>query len=356
VSRVSATALIVAVLSVVAYATPAAAANNSIVLAYFGDCQFLGAQAGSGKTVKIEWRDADGSLKSKHSVTSTSAGNFLSRCEPNEEIERGDTIKTTIGTSSRTLTIPRLTARFNRSTSELTGWTDPGLNFTVTTYYYYGGFDLYAVETAYVSAQYDGFYDLGYDESLVGGNDWGEVNWQSLRGDMVVRTFNVPGMTIWLRKAIVNVVGGAGTNVGITLKSGDDVISQTGGNLWEANNAFFFFDGDGERVKTQVGNEVIADFAPDAHFVLPNITATINKSNDSVAASCGLDPGAGVLVRVHPRDNSKLGQRFGTTNSSGVYLANFAKSPAYNIVAGNKVEVYCKVASGDIVARMFTAQ
>src|SRR5690242_20358455 len=80
---------------------PVDAANNVVIHGTFGGCQFGGSNAGSGKTVKIEWRDADGNLKSKHSVTSNSSGNFTTRCEIAEDIEAGDVLKTTIGTSIR---------------------------------------------------------------------------------------------------------------------------------------------------------------------------------------------------------------------------------------------------------------
>src|SRR5438105_12086469 len=106
-------------------AAPVAAANNVIVFAYLGDCTFSGANAGSNKIVKIDWRDSDGNLKSKHSVTSNGSGDFFTKCEPDELIEAGDVLKTTIGTSNRSFTVPKITAQVDRNADTVAGKVAP---------------------------------------------------------------------------------------------------------------------------------------------------------------------------------------------------------------------------------------
>jgi hypothetical protein len=64
--------------------------------------------------------------------------------------------------------------------------------------------------------------------------------------------------------------------------------------------------------------------------------------------------GHGILVSVRKRDLSTGASRAGFTDSSGSFVANFAASPVYDIVSGDKVDVYCKNGVDDEAAQTFT--
>jgi len=98
-------------------ASPAAVSASLAVRlnAYYGDCSFGGTQAGSQKTIKIVWRDRDGDAKSIQTVKSNSAGLWSIKCEYDEFVETRDTVKATIGTTSRTFVVPQLTLHIDRS-------------------------------------------------------------------------------------------------------------------------------------------------------------------------------------------------------------------------------------------------
>jgi hypothetical protein len=353
--RLAVSTLVGCLIAVFAAASPVAAANNTVITGFLGDCQFLGELAGANKTVKIEWRDADGSLKSKHSVKSNSAGQFLTKCELLEEIESGDTLKTTIGTASAPLlTIPRLTALIDRVDDTITGFTTPNKQIGVELITYDGAFEPSNDYVSNAVSGPNGAFTFDASTANIMGYDEAYLFWENARGDLVIRTAVAEGMTVWIGRAFTSVVGKPGTSVAIELKDGVDVIGRTGGYLWEGDNGFYFFDEDGERARAGVGDDVTADFAADADFTLPSITAVISKTADRVTADCGLGPGIGVLVQVYARDGAGLRERVGLTNGSGDFVANFAAAPTHNVVAGDKVDVYCKLASGDIVARRFT--
>ena len=75
-------------------AAPVAAANNTRIHVEIGLPFIVGSGSGANKVVKILWRDSDGNLKSKQSVTTDSNG-FWEAQEFDEVIEPADTITTT---------------------------------------------------------------------------------------------------------------------------------------------------------------------------------------------------------------------------------------------------------------------
>ncbi len=171
-------------------AGPVSAANNVVVRAYFGDCQFAGSNAGASKTVKVDWRDSDGNLKSKHSVTSTGGGTFVSKCELGEFVETGDVLKTTIGTAARSFTVPKLTLTANRQFDTVFGFYDPSpASLVVQAITYNGGFapTTASVHTAVPSLCCPTAYQADTWDTAPNLKGWDEVytEWSNARGDSV---------------------------------------------------------------------------------------------------------------------------------------------------------------------------
>lgn len=341
-------------------AAPVAAANNVVVLAYFGDCQFLGAQAGSGRTVKIEWRDDDGSLKSKHSVTSDAGGRFITKCELGEFIERGDVLKTTIGTVARSVTVPKVTAAVRRTDNDVSGRVAPEPDqLVIEAITYEGGFGLATalLHTALPKRYGDEYWtdNTTWDDNpLIAGWDEVFVEWSNARGDTFVRQATAQGSLIWINRSIVQVASNPrGWFAGhLERPQGTEIAGFSGYVMPNGLGTAYFYGADDEPIKVRAGDIVYGPF--EYSQTVPQITAVINKTTDRVTVNC-LTPNAGwgMRVDVHTRDFTKSQTRAGFASDSG-YVANFAASPAYNIVAGDKVDVYCKLNSGDIFARTFT--
>jgi len=337
-------------------AGPVAAANNVIVTAYLGDCQFAGRNAGANKTVKIEWRDSDGNLKTKHSVTSSAAGLFTSKCEAGEVIEKGDVLKTTIGTTARATTVPKVTAAVDSGTDGVSGKVDPApseLHVDVLTYE--GGFSEAtgswhsSVPTpsggAYSTTTWDTNPDIAPWDDIY-------VAWVNARGDTFVRYAQATGVQVWVRQQFFEAVGNPGAAFSVGLLDYTLSLIADGSGRFNRNGriAGDFLDADGDPIHARPGNRI--DFAGYS-FDIPLITSTANKTSDKVTVSCGLGGGIGVLVQVRTRDVSKVSGRTGFITGTG-FVANFATAPAYNIVSGDKVDVFCKADNGNVIAQTFT--
>ena len=351
-------------------ASPVAAVNNIAIVAFYGDCLFEGFQAGANKTVKIEWRDAEGNLKSRHSVTSNGGGDFVTRCEAAELIETGDVLKTTIGTSVRSFTVPKLTAAVDRDADTVSGkvQTNGLQQLWIEVYTYNGSFSPLDVtgHNAFETVSPDqgvqfysatSWWDSAPD---IRGWDVVRVHWMNDRASWI-RVMQAEGMEVWSRQPFIRLAGNPGTLVSADLNTAPAgaLRSEVDGRINASGSlGAWFTDADGDTVRVGVGNEVDADFASDAQLVVPGITATFNKTSDRVTVDCNIaETGStGVEVVVYARDLSSFRTRTGFQSNAGggTFLANFAQSPAFNVAAGSKVDVYCKFGTGDIVARTFT--
>jgi hypothetical protein len=347
-----------AILPIALTASPVAAANTTRIVSFHGDCAFDGSNAGDRRTVGIEWRDSDGRLKSKHRVTSRSDGTWSSRCEFEELIESGDVIKTTNGGATRTFNVPKLTVNVDREADDVFGFGPPNSTMTLIVETYEGGFAI-ADQTVQTTPTFgDGTYAFGFFTSGADIKGWDDVyaQWTNARGDEFWRYVPAEGVQVWIGQPWANIVGNPGENVQIDLTNGvSTTFGTTGGRLdfWGERRGQFL-DDDVDSVRPAVSQTIDCDFATDADFVIPDFSAIPNPGTDRVAGDCGGDPDIGWFVRVHTRSYSAEETRTGFTTASGDFNARFDQSPTYNIRSGDKVDVFCKRGSGDVVARSYT--
>jgi hypothetical protein len=343
-------------------AGPVAAANKVMFFAVLGDCQFSGSAAGAYKVVKITWWDQDRELKSQQTLRSNAAGEFDTRCEPDEIIESGDILQAQIGTVARAFDVPLLTVYADRDTDAVHGHAGLAgiVDLAIVVDAWHGGF------TAAGMTEHTAYPHLSNTTYTVAPTDWDVAPdikgwddvyaiWYGERGTFV-RGMQAEGIRVWVRQAFIDVVGNRGQVVNVQL-------NQTEGGAWKGeahaglgiSGEWFggFVDECCDLIKTKPGNEVVADFASDAHFVIPAITADINKSTDRVTADCGLGAGYGIAIEAHRRDFSASSIRRGTT-VSGSTLANFTQTPTFDIKSGDKVDVHCKLPTGDLIVRTLT--
>ncbi len=353
-----ATAMLLAAITSALGAATVTAANNVVVHAYIGDCQFAGSNAGSNKTVKIAWRDSDDNLKSTHSVTSNGAGNFLTKCEPDEVIEKGDLLKTTIGTNVRQFTVPKLTVNADRYSDSVTGKTVP-LSQVIVTVMTYGASFNSSTAIAHVSTPTSddtGFFNAQSWDAPPDIRGWDDVyvDLVNVRGDTFSRYVAAEAVRVWIRQPFVQIVGNPGISSDLRLTRGPDELSYTTQHLpLSGQLATSFVDADGDGIRVAPGDEIGSNLSFDLSFVVPNVTAQISKTTDRAAVDCGVNANLGVAVVAHTRDYTRSQTRLGLTDLTGFYSANFA---AYDLRSGDKVDVYCKLSAGDVVARTFTIQ
>jgi hypothetical protein len=350
-------ALVIGALLPITAAAPVSAALGIKIVAYYGDCNFGGNSAGANKTIKLVWKDSSGSLKSTQTVKSKANGTWASRCEALERVEVGDTIKATIGTSSHLVTAPRLTASVDREANTVSGFGPVNSNtFQVDVYSYGGGFTITNHSTLTPSSGGTGAWSTDFTGLLdILGWDDVFVAWGNGHGDVFIRYETAPGLRVWLGRSAVTVAGDPGNHVQVDLSTSGSVLrASTSGSLDFYGYLYSEFpDADAGGVRPVAGDQVAADFAGDATFAIPSMHATGNVTSDKVAGQCPHNDG--YLVRVLSPDGSKSQARAGkATSPTGTFTANFATAPTFDIRAGSKIDLYCGLPSGDVVARRST--
>jgi hypothetical protein len=337
-------------------AAPVAAANNTVLYIDMGSCLFEGSGAPNNKTVKIEWRAADGTLKALESVKSDYEGYWVNNCNDDSVfIEPGDAIKTTIGTSARTFTVPTLTVRVDRDTDVVSGKTSPnaGLDLEVTTND--DGFGGSSEHTRQVTSASNGSYTTSFASGTgatdIKGWDYVDAQWTDTRGDSVRNRAVAPGVDVTIRSAFVTVAAKPGSVKSLALRDapGGKVLARSGGYVFEGYNGFILVDDDGDPVSIRSGNQLVSDIASDSTFVVPTITVTASKRGDKVTVSTGR---AALGIEVQAQTTFAGAWAFGSTNSSGAYVADFrASGSTLDIKRGTTLSIALRLASGDIVRK-----
>jgi hypothetical protein len=354
-SRRALVALAIGGLLPIVTAAPAAAALGIKLTAYYGDCGFFGSSAGASKTIKIVWKAADTSLKSTQSVKSKLNGAWASKCDGSERVEVGDTIKTTIGTTSRTFTVPKITANVDRVANTVAGIGPANSTMHVEADTYGSGFSIIDHQTVAGSTAGNGSYAVDFS-GVIDILGWDDIYayWNNARGDQYIRYVTAPGLRVWVGRSYATVVGNPNSRVQVDLADSSDTprASTTGTLDFWGYLGTEFLDADGAGVNPAIGDHVAADFASDAHLTVPNIHATANVGTNVVNGHCLA--GLGFSVRVYAPDRSRIADRIGTANGSGNFTANFASTPSLDIRSGDKMDLYCGLATGDIVARHST--
>jgi hypothetical protein len=340
-------------------ATPVAAANNIRIHVELGLGYFSGTNAGANNTIKIEWRSSDGSLKSKQAIQSGNDG-LWEFFDFGEVMEPGDTVATTVGTSTRTYTVKPVTLSVDRVSDIASGDAPAGTSVRLDVRDFVGGFAAPILHDRTVTADGSGHYSVdfssGADPVNLRGWDGVAATQSNSRGDTTAYGMNVDAIRVWIGRANFDLVGDPGTRVDLSLTRSASVLFHE--TMLVGPDAYLlessFVDANGARVRAAAGDEIGSDQASDASFTIPDVTLTVAKLDDKITVNCGLGPNRGVLVRTYNQTFGAFGERSGYTNSSGNFVARFAHE--LNIKSGFKVEVRCMLASGDIVGRLITVE
>jgi len=355
--RSAALAVAAALLPVALIASPAAAVNHIHLLVGLGNCNFSGANAIASTTVKVEWRDSEGRLKSKQSVKSNASGKFNTLCEFDELVEAGDTIKTTGTNGTKTVTVADLSLQVDRASDVVAGTAPLLEELVIEVDTYNGKFGVPVVHTLNVQADGSGDWsaDFGADSVDIKGWDDAFVVFENPGTvDTYYRHVIAQAARVFVGSPWVTLDGNPGDNVTLDLKDGASPLGTLGGYLdfW-GTSVSEFVDAGQRVVRPHIGNHVVSATYPDIDFTIPAVSATLSASSDKVTAHCG-QTGRGVSVWAHTRNFSKAIERHGVTAAGDTFVANFANAPKFDLVSGSKVDIYCKLAKGDVVAREYT--
>ena len=333
---------------------PAAAARPVQFYAQQGDgC--LGGQAPNLAQLTILWKDASDELKGRATVKADDDGYWWTCFDV--MLEPGDTIKITKGTSSRTVTIPRITAVANRVTNIVRGRGPAGASLELGVW----GDDDWteAQETVPGDGRYQ--HDFTGDFDLVGCNEV-QVTWTSDAGDQVSRSIGVPCIEVVVGRVLgwdaqitgyTRVLGRAE----VELRDASDVLkgrAHDGGSAWSGSiHTYFGEDDDGDLVRALPGDKVqTTGIASDASFTIPAITIATNLATDVVSGVCL--PDRPYQISAWSENHRREASRSGVAGGAGQFSKDLTSD--MNLKAGDFVEVACRFVTGDYVSRIAVAK
>lgn len=358
--RTAALALGAALLPLALSAAPVAAANHIHIIAGIGNCGFTGNNANPKATVRIEWRDSEGRLKSKQAVKSNGSGVFVSLCEHDELIEPGDTIKTTSPIGSKIVTVPLLSLSVDRATDVVSGLAPDVAELVIEVDTYNRGFGRPTLHTINTQADRSATWSADFGAHNVDIQGWDDVfvSFENTGsgGDMYYRHIQAQAVDVSIGLPWTHVAGNPGDQVDVNLANGADPRGNFSGDLdFYGSLADQFVGDDAQLVRPHVGDTVSSTAYPDISFAIPNVTASVNAKSDKLTGSCGTAAQTGYLVVVHHRDYTKVAERTGTTTGSGAFTAKFKTgTPTWKFRSGDEVTIVCKLSEGDTVDRTYT--
>jgi hypothetical protein len=251
------------------------------------------------KTIKIVWRDRDGDAKSIQTVKSNSAGLWSIKCEYDEFVETRDTVKATIGTTSRTFVVPQLTLHIDRSNDTVGGIAPPSSTVHLKAGYYKGDFKIDAGDTE-VATSASGV-DGTYSHALVGDiQGWDDVyaSYTDAHGDVYHRYEAAEGIQAWIGRRSVWLTGNPGSLVSAEVTDNDSlaVIGSVSGSFdYWGDLLTQFLDADGGAVHVG-GQDIFTAHFPHADYeiVMPDLHTSVNIISKQVDSFCR--PYAGYVV------------------------------------------------------------
>jgi hypothetical protein len=354
--------LIVVAMALLLVAGPVqvAAAGVARIHAIYGDCRITG-RAVPSATLEIVWRSREGDLKRRQSVLVRSDGTWSTRCDPFEDVERGDTVRATRSGASRLFTVRRVTAIIDRVDDSVSGrgpmastihvrvWESPfvfndpirpqGASHVVNALSGPGG-------------RYRA--DVSSKADLIG-LDLVRVRWISRSGDRVDRIASVPAVMVGRLDPWVRVWAAPGTDVTVELRDGSERRSMVAGTTIAAFLDGYlrgaFMDADGDPVLPHLGDTVRAPaVGSDAEFRISAITVAADPLTDRVSGTCLPHSGYAVEIwRPMVAGADLVGYIRGVARADGGFSRDVGAQ--MDLHRGDVLSVSCRLPTGDVVFR-----
>jgi hypothetical protein len=333
-----------------AIGAPAVAVVATTFTIYVGSgCVYFQGVASTSHTVTI----LDGTEVLASTTAPSDSGGYGCACSDTDVVP-GLRVRIQKTGYSRTITVPALAVKTDRSADVISGAAPAGKAVSVTVYRYttgtYGtGPTITKTPTATASGTFS--VDVTVDGGFRGGDIVGVVYTNASTGDV----FRVDTYAEYMRIdrgapkvfAVLNpgsteleLQTGAGAVRGRAYLSPEGV----GGG---SNGAFR--TGAGTLIYPRAGEKVVGDFAPDATMTIPLISIAAAAATDVVTLTCPGMAGQGAYIYVRKADYTDSAYRYGTTNASGV--RTFDVTADIDLTAGDNLYGRCRFDSGDEIGR-----
>jgi len=349
-----------ALLSMLVPATASAAAFVQFDGEIIGDsCVYM--MAAPNASIDLTWKSSGGSLKAHVTVPVNPQGGASYCSTTGKQIASGDKMKVTVGSQTRTWTVPKLSVTLDRATDYIRGTGPVGA-------------------TIHVECPYDDtpvFEPCIWHKNVVVGSDgkWAihktgiggafRVNARigSLSSDWVSAWGISSSLGVTIGRANFRGTAQPGTNVTVTVRDGNTNAVKATGSA-KAQQLFGDFEGvlktsGGVKYQVAAGDRVISTVPGGTDWKVPAIDGTASGPTDMISGHC-LDAIPGVTpVKVYRYHNSvRTGPAEWDTDSSGFFDFNYAENSASTndqIRAGDQMAIQCMRGEGDYAQLIIVA-
>lgn len=308
--------------------------------------------------VRVVWRSPNGALKLKGDYRASSNGGWWTACAQLPRVLKvGDQISATVGSTTRHLTVPRLTLRPDRVNDKFRGRAPAGSTIRLT--YTPGLFADYDVTTR-VTTHSDGTWRYNPRYNIIGGH-YASASWKSPKGDRVTVDSVAPFLTVTLGKASFEGVAKPGITVRAKLKDAATGDVKSIGEAGTGSSGAFsgqFRTALGSTFRLAAGLRLVArNVATDANWIVPDITGHASAATDAVNGRC-FDAGTSArfyVAYVIGPDGDSRGWAASPTADNGTFSFNFREdkeNPWFrraDVHSGDTIMVRCLQTTGDWV-------
>ena len=339
------------ILTLLAALAPAPAAGGAFVLTFSTQIGSTCAQVSGGPVSTlhvVSLYTAEMELKDRVRVTSSESG-YVSACFT-DQVASGDRLRASVSGTTRTVTVPKLSLTIDRVTDVLSGVAPAGADLQFSAYKYAGLTSTSEQRYAYATANAAGSYsvDISSTFNLIGGDYvYGSVS----VGSDYYTVSNTAGYVHVLRASpLIDGVLGQSRSATITLMTATNAVRARAVVVGESATGSFngrFITTTGIPVNARLGDKVSGSFASDAAFTIPDVRVSADAATDVVTGKC--PPSRSYKLFARRANYSQQVTRTGTSGPTGVFTRDLTGS--LDIVAGDVLEVWCKLPTGDQVGR-----
>ena len=316
----------------------------------------LAGRAATNATVDINWKSSTGKLKAN--VTTVATGGRWSYCSTSKHLAVGDVLKATVGATSRTFTVPNLTVNVDRAADKFAGKAPASSHLLLT---YPAGLVADFEETAHPTSDAQGSWSYVPGDDVAGGIQ-ATVEYTSANDDHVIATGVAPAIQVEIDSSLLVAIGNPGLKFKVQLRDGgtNALLATAKTKVTDFIAIGDFENTSSEDVDVSVGNRVVdTAVAADLDWIVPDIQASANVSNDHVQGSCPPAGGSSLLASVsimRNGDDKASGIVTFNEGSDGSFAINFGghANPFLhpgNIKHGDTLQLVCVISTGDAVVR-----
>ena len=306
--------------------------------------------------VKLVIRDSFGTLLVRQDLSADISGS-ASYCA-GFGIATGHKLKAVTASDEHVLVVPELSIRLNRVTDRLRGTGPAGATLRIRCERAdpFRHFEP-CIWRDGVTVGSDGDWATNVPFDFIGGAEF-FVRWRSGE-DQVIAWGTAPFISVTLDRSRFDGAtrSGAVSHVELEGKASTTVI----GDPFDGTFRDRFRDDLDEPVDLAPGDILVTDISPDAHFIVPNIDATVGVNSDVVSGRC-YDTGSSarlVQVLLH-RSGKERGWALLDTEADGSFSFDFQTDgdPFWtnaDVRDGDRLTVRCMQVEGDWVQRVIFA-